>query len=293
MLNQLTMSAAAIAVAAAAYSQHEEQTFDVSFAGGTVAEYAEVLRDTPGNANIIVMPDAASIELPELEMRSVDIYSAMELLEGQYESPGIKRVLSISNHHGVVDGAETIFVVNAKVSRSRGHLSDEETGAVVMSIEHLIDPSSMPAEDVLTSIEFAMAMIDGDDGSSEIRFHAPTSLLIVRGRGTQLSTVSQVIDQLEQTAHNRDRDQQQRREASENEAANYQARMADLQQQNADMSHALEAAEMRYRMLRTELDQIRNQQNAAAQRYEQRILELREQAFVYEQQLRALEGQDE
>ena len=78
MLLRTLLAAAAVTILlglnADAHPTHPddaEEIIDLSFDGGSVRAYAEAIRRRAGSANIIVMPDAQTVQVPAMELKSV------------------------------------------------------------------------------------------------------------------------------------------------------------------------------------------------------------------------------
>jgi len=193
------LSAAPVGQSAA---QAAQDVFDLDFAGGTIADYVKAILRVQKNANIVVMPEAASVTMPAMQLRGVDLDAAANLLDG-------RRV--ITGHTNVVTSVRTvgssrqpspgIYTISAKTD-----LQPAQTQ--IHSVVDLLE-GGLSSDDMMTAIETTLALIGDIQPTAQIRFHPQTGILIVRGHPEQVQAVNEVIGQLY------DGVQRQRRKADE------------------------------------------------------------------------------
>lgn len=154
----------------------------IKFPGGTVAEYvATLIRGFPG-ANIAVAPGVESVRVAPVELTKVNINEAVFALPTLCES-------QVS-----VDWFGNTAVVDGVVAKKRQGDSRPSTLKVWSMAEVL---SQIKSDDALSAIQVAIELAGP---GAEVKFHADTSLLIVRGSGEQIDAVQQTISRLESSA---------------------------------------------------------------------------------------------
>jgi hypothetical protein len=178
--------------------------FDLTFKGGTVGEYAAGIRNVLPGANIIVMPAAEPLPVPAVTLKSVDIHSALALLD-QHDAmiDGQRWVLSIRDTMGAEQAATPIYTLMAYAAGGKAADPDAmNIQAAVLSISSILEGGHIQSTDALTAVETALALFAGDGGGPkpQLKFHEETGLLIVRGTREQVSIIHQVVDQLGETA---------------------------------------------------------------------------------------------
>jgi hypothetical protein len=96
---------------------------------------------------------------------------------------------------GGESGAEPLYVLTS------GEDDDaDEPELWVGSIEEILEYGTLEASEVLGAVESALDLQGGD---SELRFHEPTSLLILRAPEEAILVVQDVVRQAESTAASR------------------------------------------------------------------------------------------
>jgi len=89
-------------------------------------------------------------------------------------------------------GAEPLYMIT---SGAEG--SGDEVAMIVLSLEETLEHGTLEADAVLGAVETAVELSGGE---CELRFHEPTSLLIVRGPEEALALVREVVREAESTA---------------------------------------------------------------------------------------------
>jgi hypothetical protein len=216
----------------------DTRTFTLEFPGGSVADYAEAIRKTEGgDMNIVYDPTAASVELPNVNLRNVTVATAFRLLETLQE--GKEPRLSVQE---VRDGSggETVYVI--RLSTGKGWaapnmpkgpmptvrwqagagnnpfeaqvygLAQSPKRVQVFSLKKLVSrPDSDPTEEAKAQAEFAKRALTAVEAVLEIdtdrpggraptfKYHEESGLLIVRGTNEEIDQVSQVLDALSES----------------------------------------------------------------------------------------------
>jgi len=186
---------------AAAQSEQAERPmptlFDLNFEGGTLGDYAEAIRQANPDANIVLLGDVAQRQIPEIQLRSVSVEAALNVIRLQ-ETVGDQVVFRGVNRIQVAGGMEHVFQILEQPMGGRVGLPLQSQATPHMSkvwnlseiVEHGLD-----AENVLGAVQTGLDLFDAE--SIRLRFHEPTKLLIAYGPIEQLEFIQQVISALE------------------------------------------------------------------------------------------------
>ncbi len=175
-------------------SNDEEELISVTFAGGTVTEYVNFLVKEAGTINIVVALEAADVPMPPVTLTKVTVSAAIDLVDGRSLLERERSIkLDVRHMPQYTEHEQPTYQIQATV---RG--STVRTQASVWTIANLLRGDIFDADDVLAALETALDIIES---TSEpiIRFHKETGLLIARGDASQLDTIHQVLEQLEQS----------------------------------------------------------------------------------------------
>ena len=178
-------------------SNDEVELISVKFAGGTVTEYIEALvkAKKAGTINVVVAPEAAEVPMPPVTLTKVTVSAAIDLVDGRSAGPPGRYIkLGVRHMPQYAEEALPTYQISADV---RG-TERPRTNASVWTIANLLRGDIFDADDVLAVIETAMDILQSTD-EPIIRFHKETGLLIARGDQAQLSTIDDVLEQLEQS----------------------------------------------------------------------------------------------
>ncbi len=156
----------------------DEETFEIDFEGGTIAEYVEMLRTKPSPSplNLVVTQSARSFELPSIKVQT-NMDGAVGIME------------ACSNEYQVVE-LESDPTGNAQIVRVNNM---DEVVVTVMNAKHLL--SKIEEEDFVDAIQMGLEM-QGPISKVELKLHPATGLLFAKGtsRGTHL--VEEIVGEL-------------------------------------------------------------------------------------------------
>jgi hypothetical protein len=196
--------ATAPAVASARPARVPDVVVTASFPGGTMAEFAALLRRSEPKANIVVAALAGHAELPPLEVRAAGL---CQTLEAACDVAAGRVRVAVRTWRG--DG-ETVYSVvgeakdagGANGGAGRGPAASREL--LVLSLNRVTDgdgtvPGWAP-ETVLSAIEAGVAVNE----TLDLKFHRESGLLLVRGTAEQLDLVRGVLNTLERDRHDRE-----------------------------------------------------------------------------------------
>ncbi|MHC5002468.1 MAG: hypothetical protein ACYTJ0_05035 [Planctomycetota bacterium] len=201
--------------AVAAHGQPTRQLIDLSFKGGTVGDYVAVLRTKAPNVNIVVVPGADGVQLPPFELRSVDLHSAINLLQTVVEEREDRSVmLDVAITPARSPEASQVYTVRAA---DRGRRASPPRESLVLAIEDILR-GGMEAEALLTAIETSLDLLAGETDPAQIRFHEATGILIARGHPLQMSTIAEVVDQIRRNVSFRMQEERREEDARKEQA---------------------------------------------------------------------------
>jgi hypothetical protein len=200
--------------AAGAPAAEVEGALSVQFRGGTLAEYLRVVEQAWRGAdpvNIVLSGPADQVRLEPIVVRQVDIATALQLAVNMSRTPGVAefhvQYEELAGAFAPVHHIRVTVLHRTSISRAR-----QETE--VFSLRDLLQ-SEMSAETVLSAVEAAL-MADEEAAEPALRFHEPSSLLIVRGTVSQQATVHRIMAELKRSAA-QDASAKKRRELEETE----------------------------------------------------------------------------
>ncbi len=219
-------------------SNDEEELISVKFAGGTVADYIKALVKEAGTINIVVALEAADVPMPPVTLTKVTVSAAIDLVDGRSAGPP-GRIIKLDVRHmpQYVEEALPTYQISAEgypTERPRRKPS-------VWTIANLLREDTFDADDVLAAVETALDILQSTD-EPIIRFHKETGLLIARGDPQQLSTIEDVLGQLQRS-----------------QLLMTQRPMQELRKKHAALQGVLESANARIGELTSERNHVRDE----------------------------------
>ena len=166
---------------------HPASRLDVDFAGGTLQEFVDTLRETQprGAANVIVTPDAKALMVPPINLVAVTVDAAIQVLEGPYTLPDGRRAHVNVRNYSIGDSPDMVLKVMADIEQV-------SIRSAVWNVEAAL-AAGQTAEELLGAVEAVLSLYSQ---KAEISFHPPTRLLIARGADEQLDLMSDTINEL-------------------------------------------------------------------------------------------------
>ncbi len=180
----------------------EDIIISLEFPGGNAMEYLEALQHKVPKSNIIIMNDVDKVEMPEIRLKSVTLYAAMQLLEDQSSfSQHYQYELSFDELSNG-SNSEPIYIIRAYKTRVSNQLSDNPVSlSKIWAVEPLLQVIS--SDDILAAIDVALPLSVNQKPDVELRFHKETGLLIARGGEHELRMIDQLLNELNVTASGR------------------------------------------------------------------------------------------
>ncbi len=175
-------------------SNDEKELISVKFAGGTVTDYVKALVKEAGTINVVVALGAAEVLMPPVTLTKVTVSAAIDLVDGRSAGPP-GRIIKLDVRHMPQYAEEELPTYQISAT---GYQTERPRTPSVWTIANLLRGDTFDADDVLAAIETALDILQST-GEPIIRFHKETGLVIARGDQAQLSTIHDVLEQLEQS----------------------------------------------------------------------------------------------
>ncbi len=177
---------------------------DVNFPGGTVQAYIDYLRTvSPDNVvNAVVTDDLGKATIPAVRLRNVTSEQAVRIIDGLLSE---RRDVQIDELFSASPAGSQ--VVSMRFQRSGNPYQDNPSPIAIFQINDIVaegkdtgplTSGSLPVNTVLTAIEQAMKMIGGTP--PEVKYHADSGLLLLKGAQPQTDAASQVLNSLRESA---------------------------------------------------------------------------------------------
>jgi len=241
----------------------------LDFPGGTAADYIGALRKASPNANIVVLGDLARIRMAAVQLKNVDVHSALLVLDRLPQDQGSfiakVNVENVASSQDVPD----VFTVTADI-RDRGNPPGVQQTTVISMADLLGE--NLKSSDALTAIQTALGLIASGGEPAQIKFHEETGLLICRGSPEQIENIEQVIRQLRERAGTLD----------------MRAQSAKAEQQQAEAMHLAADRDSKARAENEALSRQLSEWQTRAQLMENAVEEARKEMSQLKDELRAL-----
>lgn len=242
----------------------------VHFPGGTVAEYAELLRASmrPAPANIAVSEEAGRKNLPTIDLDAVTLGTALGAL--QYIAPvgsGESWAVQMLSDE---PPAYAVAVMREPASPTMGGgPATPDRMLQVFSIKELIDPSTPGGpspETVLSAVDLALRMASPPTGEPPaLKFHPDSGLIILDAPPQQVGAIESLLQRMrDDVSRQRDRMERAARERLENEVR-LQSAAAKLEVCSARLDFAKQALDQVLKLQQSgnaSTDDVRNAQMA-------------------------------
>jgi hypothetical protein len=181
-----------------------DNAIDLNFRGGSIGTFIRYVREAAGGqANVVVSQEAAALPLDPFELHRVDFHTAVRLLDGM-KIDTEEGLVALNVDYTSTGGENTLGVYTITCRRQGAHPGPRVQGNLVLTVADLLaEGAGLSAEDILTAIQTALELIS--DEAAQIRFHEETGLIITRGTNEQVSTITQVVEQLRESVIMRQR----------------------------------------------------------------------------------------
>ena len=174
--------------------------FDLTFPGGTVADYVRAIRDVYPCANVLIASGARVFPVPAVSLRQVTVGAALGLIDGQAR---------LDSGELVQLGVDDVTIPGRPDGAYRLGMWKQNESPVETSVWGLapVIGQGLDAEAILGAVKEALSTFSQ---GSTMRFHEPTGLLIVRGAKEQLELVGRVLGELTSTVQQQSRGMESR-----------------------------------------------------------------------------------
>jgi hypothetical protein len=182
----------------------------VNFAGGTLAELVDVIRESDEYINILTPPEASQVSAPSLSLKQVSVGNALRAIAQVCSN----RQASVDVTAQNTGWGQPVFSLRVALARQRETAApgSVETSVVVFSIRSMTE--SLPgvpedaqitfaADTILTAIDTGLNVADPEGDKAQIRYHADSGLLFVRGTWEQNQLIESVLESMENDLNRR------------------------------------------------------------------------------------------
>jgi hypothetical protein len=221
---------------------HEDDPVYISmqFAGGTLAEFVDVIQSLPKcNVNIVLGTEAGMVHIPGMKMNYVAPLTAIQAAVAVSEGPaGRQLALEVLGAGG--EKGTTVAISQ----RSREGPADVTQNLMVFSIKDIIDAKGVDAaESLFSAVKLGLSMIENEPGAAaapaaDIKLHKESSLMLIRGTPRQLQTISQILDPIRSDCA-RLRERKERTEAAAALLKQAEERYKDAQARAEELSRMM------------------------------------------------------
>lgn len=180
----------------------DPQIGDLEFPGGTVEEFVMALRKAAGDqpVNIVYDAQAAKLSVPSVSLREVDAYTALR----SACEPASRTLTHFDDGRifswtvtKIAGDASSVYTIHARdVSppqfRPGYQAPQPHRSTAIHTITELITgPGAMTADDVLSALQAALAMEDGNE--VKLAYHEGTGLVFARVTAEQGRVIESAI----------------------------------------------------------------------------------------------------
>ncbi len=175
-----------------------EKRFDLTFPGGTVADYIAAVTSQPDvDCNVSLAPDARSIPMPPIRLTNINAAVAIRAIETITDDSGQPRLYTRT----IEDNASApLYTINLIPTHER---HEPETALRSFRVASLLDPAqggSLTPDTLLGAIESLLSFEHGDGEPAKVLLHKETSTLMMQAPADQLVAVEDLLDGLERDA---------------------------------------------------------------------------------------------
>lgn len=197
---------------------------DIEFPGGTMGQYADLLREEFPDASIVLMPGTPEFHVPRIEARIntlsvAGLFNALSLacdVQGTllFKDPdtGATRreqgILEVEPIGGITADGLYRILPHTMASQTRGRATKAVEGSAVevFPVADLL-ASGITMQELLDTIKVSFEVLEADDPNAGrppmIRYHEPTAILFVKGSGSQIRLVHETFAALESVSETR------------------------------------------------------------------------------------------
>ena len=196
-----------------AVTQHRNGgALDISFPGGTMAEFVEALKaGIPGPFNVLLRRGAADLEVPPMDLQMVSVRSAFELaipqrggwFEMQPDGSRINYFREFTQIGGEDHASAPVYIIDAhewtqEPQGFAGVRAGYSPKIEIYSVQNTVR-NDADVQKLLTAIDAALDLAQ-DKRAAELKYHPDTALLIARAAPDQLTTIERVMDQFRESS---------------------------------------------------------------------------------------------
>ena len=256
----------------------------IRFGGGRVSDYIRQIKEAAKGqpVNVAFGADAAAAELAPIELDNVDLRTALEAIIPASAESSIQFSISVL---GAMKPPGDQSLAYAVMTRTRSQPSEHHQEVRVSSIRQYLgdvagEEAVKKAGVLVSAIEAALALNPAEPHSWQVKFHADSGLLILRGTSDEISIAQVVVNEIVGDVKDTNREH----------AALVQARRVAEENFNRAQD-MMKAAEKGYLIAEDALKKVKREQpdGDAIGAAEQRLAAAEEEVQYRRDQLRACE----
>ncbi len=154
-----------------------QSMISVNFPGGNVQQYVDLLKRSNASNIVVSNQSTGDHALPSIQLNNVPLASAISLLE------------QVSGGQLGIHFEPAIAIVSRRQQVPQYSIE-------VLSVKHLVEDQGK--EELLSAVELGINLLDQGSFGVEIKLHAETGLLFVKGDGHQRQVVQDIVSQMTQ-----------------------------------------------------------------------------------------------
>lgn len=175
----------------------EAHLVTVEFPGGTMREFIAALeQSTSEPVNIVGTGPTDRMTVDPMTLRNVDVNTALRVATARV--PGTEPYAANLQRYGTAAETPVYHVQVVEMRPPRPMRTREAHQIEVFSLREVLG-ADIPADTILTAVEVAISL-DPEAPEPAMRFHEPSSLLIIHGTASQVRAARQVVDELSAAA---------------------------------------------------------------------------------------------
>ncbi len=180
-------------------ARQNRQIITIDFPGGTLRQYIQALRaaSEPNPINVVASSSAMQTPVGEINLEKVDAKTAVSALRWAVEPFGSVSVDEMESSFGVAVGMPS----RAKVRAPETEVLSMRDLTTPMPGDPLGQSLTVGPDVVLTAARTAMMSDNGD--APDLKYHADSGLLIIRGGEGQINAAKSVLDRMRSDLMNR------------------------------------------------------------------------------------------
>lgn len=179
-------------------AQAEPTIASIEFAGGTIAEYIQMVREQAGkgvDVNVAVNDSVAKIRIGAISLRNIDVFSACSLLTSMTKDEQGSSAVAVQGRSGDRPTVITISPVE-RVTFAEPRI---ERRTIAKDLSTLLSPGrNVGTDDILAVAKLAAEQVRDEWAGNEratLVFHPQTNVLLATGTKLELDAITSALEQ--------------------------------------------------------------------------------------------------